>query len=413
MLQDIHAIQPSVQQAAQATGGRAFPRAGDMVGELNSVVADGNAAYLLSFSPDTLPDGKYHRIKVTVPGRRGIKLRYRAGYLYTKEPTTLKERIRQAVWQPQDETEIGINAHWTHASEGAAISLRIAATDISVKKQQDRWTDKLDIFLVQLDDTGTRAAVKEQTLALNVTPATYQNLLHNGIPFAEYIAAQTGLRHGAGYRGGRKLRPDGIRYAASYVRKRDAIARRGCGRACAESLLGVFEDSQILAELVTRGDVLIVSELQFVVDKPDFAVFDTGNHLVGSGDGEEAIQQCQLLFQVRHFAELLRNEKILCAAEQCCLCFGNLHHEHGLLLRKTAQANYLVLHLPGLGVADVHVGACHPAQNVGKGGNVAGAVGLHIVQLVHDLPHCLSLISTEALGSTLALGLAQLRLQNM
>ncbi len=187
MLQDMHAIQPSVQQAAQATGGRAFPRASDMIRELNSVVADGNAAYLLSFSPDTVPDGKYHRITVKVPGRRGIKLRYRAGYLYTKEPTTLKERIRQAVWQPQDETGIGINARWTHASEGAAISLSIAAGDVSVKKQQDRWTDKLDIFLVQLDDTGIHATVKEQTLALNVTPATYQNLLRNGIPFAEHI----------------------------------------------------------------------------------------------------------------------------------------------------------------------------------------------------------------------------------
>ncbi len=187
MLQDIRAVQPALQHLAQATGGRAFPRAGNMVGELNHVVAAGNAAYLLSFSPDTQPDGKYHQIKVTVPGRRGIKLRYRAGYLYTKEATTLKARFRQAVWQPQDATEIALSAHWTHASEGAAVSLRIAATDISMKKQGDRWTDRLNIFLVQRDDTGTRATVKEQTLALNLQQETYQKVLHDGIPFAEYV----------------------------------------------------------------------------------------------------------------------------------------------------------------------------------------------------------------------------------
>lgn len=187
MQQDIQAIQPAVQQAAQATGGQAFPRAGNLVGELNSVIADGEAAYLLSFSPDTPPDGKYHHITVTVPDRRGIRLRYRAGYLYTKEPATQKARLQQAIWQPQEETGIGINARWGHASEGAAVSLQIAASDIHMVQQGDRWTDRLDIFLVQRDDTGTRAAVKEQTLALNLKPDTYEKVLREGIPFAEYV----------------------------------------------------------------------------------------------------------------------------------------------------------------------------------------------------------------------------------
>ena len=39
MRQDLHAVQPAIQQLAQATGGRSFPRADDMVGDLSSVVA--------------------------------------------------------------------------------------------------------------------------------------------------------------------------------------------------------------------------------------------------------------------------------------------------------------------------------------------------------------------------------------
>jgi VWFA-related protein len=190
--QDVRAVQPAIQQLAQATGGRSFPRSGDMVGDLSNVIQDGHASYLLSFAPDTQPDNQYHQLTVTVPGRRGIVLRYRAGYLYTEEPSALKDRLKQAVWQPQDETEIGLSAHWEQASEGAAVSLEIAATDIGLEQhpaQQggDRWIGKLDIFLVQRDETGTHAALKEQTLALSLKPGTYQKVMQDGVPFAEFI----------------------------------------------------------------------------------------------------------------------------------------------------------------------------------------------------------------------------------
>jgi VWFA-related protein len=185
--QDTHAVQPAIQNLARATGGQSFRRSSNMLGELNSVIADGDAAYLLSFSPDTQPDGKYHQITVTVPAQSGIKLRYRAGYLYAKEPTALKDRLAEAVWQPQDETEIGISAHWDHASQGSAISLNIATTDIGLLQKDGLWTDKLDIFLVERDDTGTHAQTKEQTLVLNLKPDTHQRIALEGIPFAEYI----------------------------------------------------------------------------------------------------------------------------------------------------------------------------------------------------------------------------------
>ncbi len=187
MQQNTHAIQPAIQHLAQATGGRSFRRSTNMLDELDSVIADGDATYLLSFSPDTDPDGNYHQIAVTVPAQPGIKLRYRTGYLYSKEPSTLKDRLAQSVWRPQDESEIGLSAHWNHASEGAAISLNIAGSDIGLVQEGDLWKDKLDIFLVQRDDTGTRAQAKEQTLVLNLKPETYQKILRDGIPFAEYI----------------------------------------------------------------------------------------------------------------------------------------------------------------------------------------------------------------------------------
>ena len=73
------------------------------------------------------------------------------------------------------------------ASGGAAIKLNIAATDIGLAQQGDRWTGKLDVFLVKRDETGLRAMVKEQTLALDLRQASYERIMREGIPFEQYI----------------------------------------------------------------------------------------------------------------------------------------------------------------------------------------------------------------------------------
>ena len=187
MQQDILPVQAAVQQMAEATGGRSFGRSGNLVADLKSVIEEGQATYLLSFAPDTQPDDQYHRLTVAVPSRRGITLRYRTGYLYSKEPTTLKERFKQAIWQPLDSTGIAIRAQRTNASSGAAVSLDIAATDVTLTQKGDRWTGNLDIFLVQRDATGMHAELKEQTLALALKSATYEKAMREGIPFDQYL----------------------------------------------------------------------------------------------------------------------------------------------------------------------------------------------------------------------------------
>ncbi|MFP5249241.1 MAG: hypothetical protein ACLGP3_05405, partial [Acidobacteriota bacterium] len=65
--------------------------------------------------------------------------------------------------------------------------LHIAATDITLLQKNDLWTDRLDVFLVQRDPTGTQAVANEQTLVLNLKPDTYPKVLRDGIPFAEYL----------------------------------------------------------------------------------------------------------------------------------------------------------------------------------------------------------------------------------
>jgi hypothetical protein len=187
MHQDTPPIQPAFRQLAEATGGRAMRRAGDIAAELNAVVEDGRAAYLLSFTPNSAPDDKYHVITIKLVGKRDAALHYRNGYEYDKEPATLKERFRQAIWQPTDVAQIAISAIPQADSNGSLLRLNIAATDLALAQQTDRWTDKLDIFLIARDDAALHAKIAGQTVGLRLHSATYQKILRDGLTFDERI----------------------------------------------------------------------------------------------------------------------------------------------------------------------------------------------------------------------------------
>jgi VWFA-related protein len=191
--QDLHPIQGPMREIADATGGRAIRRAGNLAAALNGVVEDGHATYLLSFAPDEPADDQYHPLAVKPTTRRGVSLRYRNGYLYIREPGTLKERLGRAIWQPFDAAEIGVSANSATASTGVVLKLDIAASDVALIQQGERWMDNLDIFLVQRDEEGLHAQVTGKTLGLALETPTYQKLLRDGIPFDQPIERKQGI----------------------------------------------------------------------------------------------------------------------------------------------------------------------------------------------------------------------------
>jgi VWFA-related protein len=194
MQQDMHPIQGPIRMVADATGGRVIRRAGDMAAALTGVVEDGHATYLVSFSPQGPADDQYHNITVKLTGQhKGLTLRYRTGYLYAKEPSSLKDRFQQAVWRPLDVSEIAVTANCLPDMPGTKVKLGIAATDLGLQQQAGFWKDKLDIFFIQRDDAGIRAQVEGQTLGLRLKPATYQNLLASGVPFEHSVELKKGM----------------------------------------------------------------------------------------------------------------------------------------------------------------------------------------------------------------------------
>jgi VWFA-related protein len=193
MHQNTHSIQEPIRQVAEATGGRNLRRPASLAADLASVLEDGHAAYMLSFSPQGEPDGQVHALTVKVASRGGLTLRYRTGYLFQKEPTSLKERFQQALGRPMDAPEIAVSANPVAMNPGVNLKIGIAAADLALNSQAGRWMDKLDIFFVQRDDAGLHPQIDGQTLALRLKFSTYQNLLESGVPFERFVQLKPGM----------------------------------------------------------------------------------------------------------------------------------------------------------------------------------------------------------------------------
>lgn len=190
MQQDMHPIQGVFREIADATGGRALRRSNDILGQLDGVVADGHATYLLGFTPATPADGRYHLITVKLAGHKDALLRYRTGYQYDAEPTTLKDRFKRAIWEATDSSEIAVSTKPITDADGKALRVTVAGSDLALAQQKALWTGKLNIFLVQRDDVGQHATVSGQTVGLRLKQATYQHALNEGLTFDERIDAK-------------------------------------------------------------------------------------------------------------------------------------------------------------------------------------------------------------------------------
>lgn len=195
MHQDTHTIQGMFQDLADATGGRALRKSSDIAHELQTIDDDGRSTYSLGFTPDTQPDGQYHIITIKPVSRRNITLHYRTGYLYDKEPSSVKERFHRLVWSSRDASEISIQAHLDPAGDPAGhqptqrtLQLTIAAADLSLEELEGLWLDSLDIFTIQRDDSALQAKIDAKTLRLRLHADTHARVLKDGVPFQASIS---------------------------------------------------------------------------------------------------------------------------------------------------------------------------------------------------------------------------------
>lgn len=198
-LAGIQARQNAMDVIAKRTGGKAFYETNDLKHAIRRAMDDSKTTYTLGFYPDSVQlNGKFHPLKVTVVGRREVRLRYRQGYIDSPEPSrderARRVRLENAAWSPLDANAVALSAkiERTQASVGADSSLRL---QLKINPSDLRFTGsgaarvaEADVFVIQKDERGKQLDAIEQVVRVEVSPIRYDEIVRNGILFSREFA---------------------------------------------------------------------------------------------------------------------------------------------------------------------------------------------------------------------------------
>jgi VWFA-related protein len=194
--------QITMEELASRTGGRAFYNTNDIAGSVRRAIEDIKVSYVLGFYPDEADiDGKYHELRVQVPGRKGLELRARQGYYAgDKAPVpdaALQTALQQAVAGPLQASRIEIGVHVTRTNQPEPNSLQldllVSARELTLALREDRWQGAIRQSIVQLDAQGKVLDRITDPIKLNLKRESLPEYLQTGMSFAKTVRAKLGL----------------------------------------------------------------------------------------------------------------------------------------------------------------------------------------------------------------------------
>jgi VWFA-related protein len=165
-----------LMQLAGATGGRVFRNSNDYDAGFRRLAESPGIVYLIGFSPpDSNADGSYHKLKVTVRGRKGLEIQARRGYLARKEALDstkeAKEEIQNALLSRDEMRDIPVElklaAPAAEADRKMSAALHVDAKSIQFQKRDGRNRDKLTIMFGLFDGNGGLLAALEEQVPLD------------------------------------------------------------------------------------------------------------------------------------------------------------------------------------------------------------------------------------------------------
>ena len=147
-------LQSSLTELAEATGGKVFVNTNDIQGAIRASFEDTRVTYMLGFYPEvSANDGSFHPIKVKLPGRERLSVRYRDGYFEPEPPQRdahrLEAELRQAVWSPVDASAIELSGEVSRVSGKAdsELKLNIGLAAVSLLPAGERWSGQVEVSL--------------------------------------------------------------------------------------------------------------------------------------------------------------------------------------------------------------------------------------------------------------------------
>jgi VWFA-related protein len=198
----LQALENAMDDIAKKTGGRAFYETNDIAGAIRKAVDDSNTTYTLGFYPDSVRlDGKFHKIRLRIVGRDGVRLRYRQGYIDAPElwvdENNYRLSLENAVWSPLDANGIGLSAN-IEPTPGAGhkerLQLKISASDLTFVELGTTRVAEAELLVCQKDDRGKQLNVIEHVVRVEASTTDYDEITKNGIAFSGSFLLQRDTR---------------------------------------------------------------------------------------------------------------------------------------------------------------------------------------------------------------------------
>ncbi|MGD0125115.1 MAG: VWA domain-containing protein [Terriglobia bacterium] len=173
------------------TGGQFFHNSNDLDKGFRQVGTLAEVSYVLAFSPRNLkPDGRFHKLKVSLANPKGYTLQARRGYFAPKASedaaARAKEEIQDAVYSQDDLRELPIEVHTqffklNESDVRLSVLTHLDMSSLHFLKQQDRNSDDLTFITVLFDRDGKYLTGKEKKVICHLRDDTLARLSRTGI----------------------------------------------------------------------------------------------------------------------------------------------------------------------------------------------------------------------------------------
>jgi len=186
---------------AESTGGTFFHNSNDLAGGMQQLGAAPEVSYLLGYSPqDQKMDGKYHRIKVALPGKK-YEVQARHGYYAPKKVNdpdeSANQEIQEAVYSQGEIDELRLEMHTEYVRTDAAnpylsVTSRVGAQGLRFRKEGGRSFDKLMVTTVIFDQNGEYVTGEQKLVNLELPDETYEKVSRYGLQIKSNFALKPG-----------------------------------------------------------------------------------------------------------------------------------------------------------------------------------------------------------------------------
>ena len=191
-----------LRDMAESTGGTFFHNSNDLAGGLQQLGGAPEVSYLLGFSPeDQTMDGKYHLLKVALPGHKDYEIAARHGYYAAKK---LKDPDEAAIQEVQDavysqneiqDMPLAIRTKYVKNSDGTAqltVISHLGVKDVAFRKADEKNCDKLSVTTAIFDDNGEYVSGEQKFLDLQLTDDKYALVSRYGLQIQTDFALKAG-----------------------------------------------------------------------------------------------------------------------------------------------------------------------------------------------------------------------------